>query len=434
MDIDLLSKMVKELILDNDKVCLPGMGSFVAEVVPSVFSDRGYTINPPYRRLSFRTNVREDNLLVDFYAEANGIESGVAARILKDFISELKSILEVKKNIVFPGLGRMRATKENNFFFVADEDLEIFPEGFGLEPVSLKTHVATREDFASAAGELKSLMNDPPDSSVSSDSSVPSDCSALSDGSESSDIPLASDISSSGEVSPDDVSSGEDSSDDVSSGEVSSDDVSSDDICSDEVLSCDASSENISSCDASSEESNESILSVTELSVPDNLVGEAESREQPEAEPREQSETEPREQSETEFPEQLETESPERPEADSSAGTDEVAQVEETAMTAEVIETEAPESADASEYAGADDEIACKDQLPLQGGPDRGGDSAGGKKRSAGKIVMVAVLAAVGAAVLLLAAYLLIAYICPDFINSILYDAEELEVLKYGGQ
>lgn len=391
MDIDLLSKMVKELILDNDKVCLPGMGSFVAEVVPSVFSDRGYTINPPYRRLSFRTNVREDNLLVDFYAEANGIESGVAARILKDFISELKSILEVKKNIVFPGLGRMRATKENNFFFVADEDLEIFPEGFGLEPVSLKTHVATRENFATAAGELKSLMNDPPDSSV------PSDCSALSDGSESSDIPPASDSSS---------------------GEDSSDDVSSDDICSDEVLSCDASSENISSCDASSEERNESILSETELSVPDNLVGEAESREQ----------------SEAEFPEQPEAEFPERPEADSSAGTDEVAQVEETAGTAEVMETEAPESADASEYAGDDDEIACKDQLPLQGGPDRGGDSAGGKKRSAGKIVMVAVLAAVGAAVLLLAAYLLIAYICPDFINSILYDAEELEVLKYGGQ
>lgn len=399
MDIDLLSKMVKELILDNDKVCLPGMGSFVAEVVPSVFSDRGYTINPPYRRLSFRTNVREDNLLVDFYAEANGIESGVAARILKDFISELKSILEVKKNIVFPGLGRMRATKENNFFFVADEDLEIFPEGFGLEPVSLKTHVATRENFATAAGELKSLMNDPPDSSV------PSDCSALSDGSESSDIPPASDSSS-----------GEDSSDDVSSGEVSSDDVSSDDICSDEVLSC----------DASSEERNESILSVTELSVPDNLVGEAESREQSEAEFPEQPEAE--------FSEQPEAESREWPEADSSAGTDEVAQVEETAGTAEVMETEAPESADASEYAGADDEIACKDQLPLQGGPDRGGDSAGGKKRSAGKIVMVAVLAAVGAAVLLLAAYLLIAYICPDFINSILYDAEELEVLKYGGQ
>ena len=45
MDIDLLSKMVKELILDNDEVSLPGVGSFVAELVPSSFSDKGYTIN-----------------------------------------------------------------------------------------------------------------------------------------------------------------------------------------------------------------------------------------------------------------------------------------------------------------------------------------------------------------------------------------------------
>ena len=47
MDIDLLSKIVKELILDNDEVALPGIGSFIAEIVPSVFSDKGYTINPP---------------------------------------------------------------------------------------------------------------------------------------------------------------------------------------------------------------------------------------------------------------------------------------------------------------------------------------------------------------------------------------------------
>ena len=63
MDIDLLSKMVKELILDNDKVSLPGLGAFVAEVVPATFSDKGYTVNPPYRRLSFRSNLEQDTLL-----------------------------------------------------------------------------------------------------------------------------------------------------------------------------------------------------------------------------------------------------------------------------------------------------------------------------------------------------------------------------------
>ena len=41
MDIDLLSKMVKELILDNDRVVLPGLGSFVAEIVPSTFFGQG---------------------------------------------------------------------------------------------------------------------------------------------------------------------------------------------------------------------------------------------------------------------------------------------------------------------------------------------------------------------------------------------------------
>ena len=40
MDIDLLSKMVKELILVNGRVTLPGVGAFVAEMVPASFTDR----------------------------------------------------------------------------------------------------------------------------------------------------------------------------------------------------------------------------------------------------------------------------------------------------------------------------------------------------------------------------------------------------------
>ena len=38
--------MVKEVILDRDRVVLPGLGTFVAEMVPASFSDKGYTINP----------------------------------------------------------------------------------------------------------------------------------------------------------------------------------------------------------------------------------------------------------------------------------------------------------------------------------------------------------------------------------------------------
>ena len=160
MDIDLLSKMVKELILDDDRVVLPGLGCFVAEIVPASFSDKGYTINPPYRRLYFRSRPDEGEALVDFYAKSNGLEQDVAERIIRDYLSELKSVLLTRKVVVFPGLGRLRATKENNLFFVADEDLDIYPEGFGLEPISLKTHKETSAEVTAAVVDLKNILDD----------------------------------------------------------------------------------------------------------------------------------------------------------------------------------------------------------------------------------------------------------------------------------
>ena len=163
MDIDLLSKMVKELILDDDKVVLPGLGCFVAEIVPAYFSDKGYTINPPYRKLYFRARPDEGDALIDFYAKSNDVSYEVAEKIIKDFIVELKSILLSKKVVVFPGLGRLRATKENNVFFIADEDLDIYPEGFGLKPVSLKTHTETAAEVSAAVADLKSMLAAEPD-------------------------------------------------------------------------------------------------------------------------------------------------------------------------------------------------------------------------------------------------------------------------------
>lgn len=160
MDIDLLSKMVKELILVNDRVTLPGVGAFVAEMVPASFTDRGYTINPPYRRLVFRQGVSQekDHLLVDMYASANNIDREMAEKLLREFLKGMVEELRKRKMLVFTGLGRLRATRENNFFFICDENLDIFPEGMGLEAVSLKSHSKPKElDFS----EVDAVVNSP---------------------------------------------------------------------------------------------------------------------------------------------------------------------------------------------------------------------------------------------------------------------------------
>ena len=160
MDIDLLAKMVSDLILDNDEVSLPGLGTFVAEGVAASFSDRGFTINPPYRKLSFRQREGSDSLLISFYASSNSIPEEQAKRILEEFLSELKEILKSKKSVILPGLGKLRATKENNFFFVPDEDMNISPDTFGLESISLKSHEEQpdEKEISRAVASLKEII------------------------------------------------------------------------------------------------------------------------------------------------------------------------------------------------------------------------------------------------------------------------------------
>ena len=171
MDIDLLSKMVKELILVNDRVTLPGVGAFVAEMVPASFTDRGYTINPPYRRLVFRQGVSQekDHLLADMYASANNIDREMAEKLLREFLKGMVEELRKRKMLVFTGLGRLRATRENNFFFICDENLDIFPEGMGLEAVSLKSHSKPKElDFSEVDAVVNSAAESPAEPSAES--------------------------------------------------------------------------------------------------------------------------------------------------------------------------------------------------------------------------------------------------------------------------
>lgn len=169
MDIDLLAKMVRDIILEKDEVALPGLGMFVAEFVPASFSDKGYTINPPYKRLSFRQVDKPDDMtLALLYAKANNIGEDTAAHFVNDFLVGLKNVLMEKKTVLLPGLGKLRATRENTFFFIADEDLDIYPEGFGLEAVSLKTHQETVSEVAETMAGLRSILDSDPELYVDS--------------------------------------------------------------------------------------------------------------------------------------------------------------------------------------------------------------------------------------------------------------------------
>ena len=137
----MLSKMLLRLLQDHDSVSLPGLGAFVVKQEPAWFSDKGYTINPPAKRLSFVASEEDDGLLVDYYAASNGIERAVAEDYIRRFACEMLEVLKRKKTLALDGLGRLRATRENAVFFVADPDLNLESESIPLRSVSLKSLV-----------------------------------------------------------------------------------------------------------------------------------------------------------------------------------------------------------------------------------------------------------------------------------------------------
>lgn len=410
MDIDLLSKMVKELILDNDEVSLPGVGSFVAELVPSSFSDKGYTINPPYKRLSFRKKAdASDNVLIDFYAKSNNVDKETASKIVIDFLSEMQKVLELRKSIVFPGLGKLRATKENIFFFVADEDLDIYPEGFGLEPISLKTHEETPAEVSATIAALQGILNPEETEGQSGSSEQPEAESGSEETSEAvsglEDAPevtcdgqpessLEAEVESDSELQPEQQATAEES-DHQSENESQHDEESEQETAQRSEGGTEEANEEQSGEASGSEDAPE----VTGGGQPESSLeaeNESDSELQPESSHEAAGESENESQSEAEG--EQENEPQQEPESESD-------RVEETTEPVTPIQPETE--------------------------PEQPRTEPAKKSRKGWKALIWTAVAIAALAVTFIVGFIILAHIAPDFIDSILYTQEELEIINH---
>lgn len=138
MDYQLLSRMLSELLRENDSVSVPCLGTFVAADVPASFSDRGFTINPPYRKVSFVSGESQDTLLISLYSKVNDISYDDATAILAPFLSDAHEALVKDGLLKLPGFGKLRLTRSGTPLFIPDAEFESSLDTFALVPVSLK--------------------------------------------------------------------------------------------------------------------------------------------------------------------------------------------------------------------------------------------------------------------------------------------------------
>ena len=155
MTLELFSSLLEEFISKNDTVVVPGLGVFKATVQSASISDKGFTINPPFRKLDF--SPEQDALSVQtpsfiaLYAEAAKISREDIQRELAEIIELINSILEEEAVLELPGLGKLRTLENGKVFFIMDREADIFPEGFGLESVSLKNKAFKPEGWELAS-------------------------------------------------------------------------------------------------------------------------------------------------------------------------------------------------------------------------------------------------------------------------------------------
>lgn len=395
MDIDLLSKMVKELILDNDEVSLPGVGSFVAELVPSSFSDKGYTINPPYKRLSFRKKAdASDNVLIDFYAKSNNVDKETASKIVIDFLSEMQKVLELRKSIVFPGLGKLRATKENIFFFVADEDLDIYPEGFGLEPISLKTHEETPAEVSATIAALQDILNPEETESQSGSGEQPEAESGSEEPSEAVSGP---------EDAPEVTGGGQPESSREAENESDSEMQPEQQATAEES---DHQSENESQHDEESEQETAQHGEAPSSEDAPEVTGDGQLESSLEAEAESDSEPQPEQQATVE-------ESDHQSENESQS------------------EAEGEQENEPQQEPESDNEPDVPVEQNNSNEPEQPRTEPAKKSRKGWKALIWTAVAIAALAVTFIVGFVILAHIAPDFIDSILYTQEELEIINH---
>lgn len=154
MDLNLLSKLLTDLLNTSQRVSLPGLGSFVSEEIPATITSYGTILNPPSARTLFKTSESwNDELLERAYAEHEKISHSIAKEEISEFIQQLKRRLSQDRTFSIPGVGDLKYISDAEIIFEALEGVIFWPESTGLEPLNIKP--------LAVKGEIENLSGKP---------------------------------------------------------------------------------------------------------------------------------------------------------------------------------------------------------------------------------------------------------------------------------
>ena len=139
MDINLLSKLIKESLFDQDRVVISGIGYFTTEQIAAKFSEDGKSILPPHLKISFIFDKTiSDDHLKKLYIHKADAKSEEAAAQWESFMEEFKENLKKEGKIEIPQIGELFYNGNNNLEFSTHDNGTLFQTVYGLEQIPIK--------------------------------------------------------------------------------------------------------------------------------------------------------------------------------------------------------------------------------------------------------------------------------------------------------
>ncbi len=131
-----LLEYIKDQLLFNDTVTLPGLGSF--EIRKTASSIKGKKIIPPGVQIVFNPERSlDDKGLAKSIADAEDISLDEAAQKVLEYIDLILFALNKGESYIFEGFGTLSRDSENVYRFEKDPDFKVDFESFGLESFEL---------------------------------------------------------------------------------------------------------------------------------------------------------------------------------------------------------------------------------------------------------------------------------------------------------
>ncbi|TXF91285.1 hypothetical protein FUA23_03415 [Neolewinella aurantiaca] len=150
----IINDTIRHLLMEEEQVCLPGLGTLRLLPQPALISPLEGKAAPPSEQVSFNANlVLDDGRILRALEEREGLSHEEALLQLGEFLRNMQESLDAGRSVTVDGLGRFFKHFDGQISFTSGGD-NYSKENFGLPSIELRPIVRTEKQRRLAADPM----------------------------------------------------------------------------------------------------------------------------------------------------------------------------------------------------------------------------------------------------------------------------------------